>query len=201
MAEEAEFISQLVSTSPKPVDPISQGDDHIRTIKKALQNTFPEAGGALYVPATPNSDGSTLIADDGRWVQNTSVKTNKSGKIIATTVEANKVDVNTVETENFTTTDAQVDGTLLAPTITTTNVTATGTVSANVLQGTESLTTNAVYAGPVNCTSLSATGAISSTGTITASKFKGDGSQLTNLTIEEVDAYTKVESDLSLIHI
>jgi hypothetical protein len=184
-----------VSTNPVASDPISQGDDHIRTIKKALKNTFPEATGALYVPDTPDSEGSTAIAEDGRWVENTSVKTDKSGKITATTLEANKVDFNTVETKNFTTTDAQVDGTLLAPTITTTNVTATGTVSANVLQGTESLTTNAVYAGPVNCSTLSAIGNISCAETVTAKKFEGDGSQLTNLSIEEVDAYTKVEAD------
>lgn len=195
MAEEADFISQLVSTSPKPVDPISQGDDHIRTIKRALQNTFPEADGELYVPDTPNIDGSTTIADDGRWVENTSVKTNKQGKITATKLVADTVDVNTVDTNNFTTTDAQVDGTLVAPTITTTDVTAAGTVNANYLEATNSIITNSVSTGPVTCSTLSASGNIVSSGTITANKFKGDGSQLTNLDIEEVDAYTKVESD------
>ena len=178
--ESSNFISELVPTRPLAGDPISEGDDHIRLIKATLQKTFPDADGEQYVPATPSSAGSTPVAEGGRWVENTTVTTDKSGKITATTLEATTVDVNTVNTANFSTTDASVNGTLVAPTITTTNVTATGTVSAKVLQGSESLTTNTVYAGPVNCSTLSATGNITSTGTITGTH-KGDGSQLTGL--------------------
>jgi hypothetical protein len=178
--EDANYISELVPANPLPGDPISQGDDHIRMIKATLQNTFPGAEGPQYVPATPSSDGSTPMADDGRWVENTSVTTDSSGTLKATTVETTTVDTTTVNTQNFTTTDAQVDGTLLAPTISTTNLTASGTVGAKILQGSESLTTNTVYAGPVNCSTLSATGNITSTGTITGTH-RGDGSQLTGL--------------------
>lgn len=178
--ETANFISDLVPTNPLAGDPISQGDDHIRMIKAALQKTFPDADGEQYVPATPSTDGSTAMADGGRWVENTSVTTDSSGTLNATKVDVTTVDATTVNTQNFTTQDAQVNGTLVAPTINTANLTATGTVSASVLQGSESLTTNAVYAGPVNCSTLSATGNITSTGTITGTH-KGDGSQLTGL--------------------
>jgi len=178
--ETANFISELVPTNPLAGDPISQGDDHIRMIKAALQKTFPNADGEQYVPATPNSDGSTPMADGGQWVENTSVTTDSSGKLTAATVEAATVTADTVGATDVNTTDASVSGTLVAPTITTTNVTATGTVSANILQGSESMTTNTVYAGPVNCSTLSATGNITSTGSITGTH-KGDGSQLTGL--------------------
>jgi len=39
--ESANFINQLVATNPDGTDPKGQGDDHLRMIKKVLQNTFP----------------------------------------------------------------------------------------------------------------------------------------------------------------
>lgn len=39
--EAATFIGQLTPTNPTGTDPKGQGDDHIRLIKQALQNTFP----------------------------------------------------------------------------------------------------------------------------------------------------------------
>jgi len=41
--ESATYIDGLVITNPTGSDSISQGDDHIRLIKKVLKNTFPDA--------------------------------------------------------------------------------------------------------------------------------------------------------------
>lgn len=50
--ESGSFIATLVSTNPVgATDPKSQGDDHIRLIKKALQNSFPHI--STTVEATP----------------------------------------------------------------------------------------------------------------------------------------------------
>lgn len=48
--ESSSFISGLTSSWPIAGDPKSQGDDHLRLIKTALQGTFPSADRALYFP-------------------------------------------------------------------------------------------------------------------------------------------------------
>ena len=45
--ESATYIDGLVITNPTGSDSISQGDDHIRLIKKVLKNTFPNATSAV----------------------------------------------------------------------------------------------------------------------------------------------------------
>ena len=45
--ESATYIDGLVITNPTGSDSISQGDDHIRLIKKVLKNTFPDATAAI----------------------------------------------------------------------------------------------------------------------------------------------------------
>ena len=45
--ESATYIDGLVITNPTGSDSISQGDDHIRLIKKVLKNTFPNATAAI----------------------------------------------------------------------------------------------------------------------------------------------------------
>ena len=53
--EAAQFISQLVPTNPLSTDSVSQSDDHLRTIKLALKNTFPNLDGPVTVtPAQLN---------------------------------------------------------------------------------------------------------------------------------------------------
>lgn len=59
--ESASYISQLVNTNPTGADPKGQGDDHIRMLKRVLQNTFPNLNAQvdltpaqLNVLATPN---------------------------------------------------------------------------------------------------------------------------------------------------
>ena len=45
--ESATYIDGLVIINPTGSDSISQGDDHIRLIKKVLKNTFPDATAAI----------------------------------------------------------------------------------------------------------------------------------------------------------
>jgi hypothetical protein len=53
--EAATYISQLSPADPPGGDPKSQGDNHLRLIKQVLQNTFPNASGAINLtPAQAN---------------------------------------------------------------------------------------------------------------------------------------------------
>lgn len=45
------YIDDLVATNPTADDPKSQGDDHIRNIKLAIKNTFPNVGGEVQAAA------------------------------------------------------------------------------------------------------------------------------------------------------
>ncbi len=45
--ETVTYISDLVQTNPTSSDPASQGDDHLRNIKKGLLTTFPNVKGAV----------------------------------------------------------------------------------------------------------------------------------------------------------
>lgn len=48
--ETGTFISELTQTNPLGSDPKSQGDDHLRLIKKTILNTFPNFVGTTGVP-------------------------------------------------------------------------------------------------------------------------------------------------------
>lgn len=64
--EVANFISDLDPNNPGPTDLKNQGDDHLRLIKKVLQNTFPNAtgpsGGSKVV--IKNANYTITVADD-----------------------------------------------------------------------------------------------------------------------------------------
>ena len=47
--ETANHISQLVASNPAPADPKSQGDDHIRGIKRTLLNDLQGFAGAILI--------------------------------------------------------------------------------------------------------------------------------------------------------
>jgi microcystin-dependent protein len=49
--ESATYLNQLVATNPSSTDSVSQSDDHLRLIKLALKNTFPNLDSP--VTATP----------------------------------------------------------------------------------------------------------------------------------------------------
>jgi len=56
--ETFEFITSLNPNNPAGADPTSQGDDHIRGVKKALQDSFP----AIDAPVLATPDDLNLIA-------------------------------------------------------------------------------------------------------------------------------------------
>ena len=63
--ESATYVSGLVQANPPGTDVISQGDDHLRLIKKVLLNSFPNADAAIngiHVKATaPSSTTAGLL--------------------------------------------------------------------------------------------------------------------------------------------
>lgn len=61
--EAATYLSQLVAANPAAGDNASQGDDHIRLVKSALQNTFPNASRAFRFFATETEVAGDLTTD------------------------------------------------------------------------------------------------------------------------------------------
>ena len=59
--ESATFVSQLVSSNPATGDLESQGDDHLRMIKAALQASFPTASKAFYNPSALNKTADFTV--------------------------------------------------------------------------------------------------------------------------------------------
>lgn len=68
--ETANWISELSATDPPPGDQKSQGDDHLRLIKFAVKNTFPNASKAFYFPdiASVAGNSSVLASDMNRTI-------------------------------------------------------------------------------------------------------------------------------------
>jgi len=50
--ESTTYINGLVATNPTGTDPKSQGDDHIRLVKSAIKNTFPNITGEVTATHT-----------------------------------------------------------------------------------------------------------------------------------------------------
>lgn len=63
------WIDDLVVTNPVSTDQKTQGDDHIRNLKTALKNTFPNATKAFYFPnaAAKTGNYSVVAADQNSW--------------------------------------------------------------------------------------------------------------------------------------
>ncbi len=59
--ETANVVNDLVITNPTSTDPKSQGDDHIRTLKKAIKQTLNGFTGAALVTATDVGDASIHV--------------------------------------------------------------------------------------------------------------------------------------------
>ena len=76
MIEPATYINQLDKTAPGPTDFVSEGDDHLRLLKSALQNSFPNVTGA--VNAT-QAEINTLVGASGSIGSQLALKANKGG--------------------------------------------------------------------------------------------------------------------------
>jgi hypothetical protein len=69
--ESGTFIADLNQSNPAGGDQESQGDDHLRLLKKVLQNSFPNSTRAKYIPtsvATQTSTVNLAATDDDKSV-------------------------------------------------------------------------------------------------------------------------------------
>lgn len=81
--ETATFVSDLVNTNPTSGDNRSQGDDHLRLVKAAVQATFPNAGKAFRFPDSVNkSSNYTVLSTD----QNKIITVDASGGGVSLTL-------------------------------------------------------------------------------------------------------------------
>jgi len=61
--ETASYLSDLVLTNPTGGDPIQQGDDHLRLIKKVITQTFPGAGGLGFASPITATEAELNFVD------------------------------------------------------------------------------------------------------------------------------------------
>ncbi len=68
--ENANYIHELNVSNPKPVDPISEGDNHIRLIKKLLTDSFPSDLDGMVVPnITDNGEKYLRVNEEGDAIE------------------------------------------------------------------------------------------------------------------------------------
>lgn len=83
-SSDIKYINQLNASWPTAQDNISDGDNHIRTIKRVLQETFPNADRPQSPMLPPQlSNGSVVYNYDGDWMETDKIKFNPSGDIDA----------------------------------------------------------------------------------------------------------------------
>lgn len=135
--ETANNISQLVTTNPAATDGLGQADDHIRLIKAALQNTFPNITGTALISHQELNQLSSGIAPT-----NTSLSTsdafvvNYNGSMVQTSLlelinfMANNLPVNHNMIVNGTIqTDDIADGAITAAKMASSAVTPAGIIN------------------------------------------------------------------------
>jgi len=114
--ESGTFISDLVSTNPAITDQVSQGDDHIRLIKKVLLNTFPNINAALTITDEQlNSLAADLAALQADIDQN-EADSDASIATLQASVNTLETDVSTALTTKANLASPQFTGTPTAPT-------------------------------------------------------------------------------------
>lgn len=70
--EAVTYIADFVQTNPIGAsDPKSEGDDHIRNIKKALQNCFPSLSGQIFRKQAKGTNYSVALTDNLSWIDAT----------------------------------------------------------------------------------------------------------------------------------
>ena len=82
--ENADYIEQLNASWPTKEDAISDGDNHIRLLKKVLQQTFPNADQLQANIVDPGlSEGSIFHNAGGKWTETDKVAVDGSGNVVA----------------------------------------------------------------------------------------------------------------------
>ena len=80
--ENADSIHELDIANPKPIDPISEGDNHIRLIKKLLVDSFPsDLDGKIVPDLTDNELKYLRVNEDGTAVEWHEVQVQGAGVI------------------------------------------------------------------------------------------------------------------------
>jgi hypothetical protein len=107
--ESANYISGLVDTNPGATDNVSQGDDHLRLIKKVLKDSFPSVDIAVNAIHTSASAPSTSISAGLIWFDTTNnlLKIRNEDNNAWITLPISPVTSNTVDIDG-----GSIDGTL-----------------------------------------------------------------------------------------
>ena len=108
--ESANYISGLVDTNPGATDNVSQGDDHLRLIKKVLTDSFPSIDAAVNAIHTSASAPSTAISAGLLWfdTSNNLLKLRNEANDAWITLSISPVTSNTVEIDG-----GAIDGTVI----------------------------------------------------------------------------------------
>ena len=108
--ESANYISGLVDTNPGATDNVSQGDDHLRLIKKVLTDSFPSIDAAVNAIHTSASAPSTAISAGLLWfdTSNNLLKLRNEANDAWITLAVSPVTSNTVDIDG-----GAIDGTVI----------------------------------------------------------------------------------------
>ena len=80
--ENADYIHQLDISNPKPIDPISEGDNHIRLIKKLLVESFPsDLDGQIIPNITDNEEKYLRVNEEGTALEWQEIEASGLGSI------------------------------------------------------------------------------------------------------------------------
>lgn len=114
--ESGSFISDLVATNPAITDQVSQGDDHIRLIKKTLLNTFPNINAALTVTDEQLNSLAADLADIQADIDQNEADADASITALQNSVNTLETDVNTALTTKANLDSPVLTGTPKSPT-------------------------------------------------------------------------------------
>ena len=124
--ETGEYINNLIPANPPAGDPVAQGDNHLRLIKKVLQQSLPSVNQGSNPVIASATAPSLIVADDATfagskgsqgliWLDTTTntIKINKSTSAVAdwVTLADSPVTDNSVDVDAGTIDGAVVGGT------------------------------------------------------------------------------------------
>ena len=79
--DNANYIDELSITDPTATDPVSEGDDQIRTVKRAVKQSFPSVDIAVNAIHTSSSAPAVSIAEGLVWIDTSGGAGNHVAKI------------------------------------------------------------------------------------------------------------------------